>query len=121
LTAASNALNVPTDNEIGAAQRYLHEVTLANSLAGMAAPAWLGPLANNFNQLTANVDQITANVNQIKGDVQLVLARQANDRIVRLNHAELERNTGVTTYQAKQKEVCSLSAISNPKFIITRL
>jgi hypothetical protein len=97
----SNAPNIPTDNEIGAAQRYSHEVTVANSLAGMAAPAWLGPFANNFNQLVANVD--------------LVLARQANDRIVRLNHAELMRNTGVTAYRAKQKEVHSLSpTISDP-------
>jgi hypothetical protein len=108
LIAVSNAPNIPTDNEIGTAQRYSHEVTLANSLAGMAAPAWLGPFANNFNQLVANFDLL-------RGDIQQVLARQANDRIVRLNHAELMRNTGVTAYRAKQKEVRCLSAsISDP-------
>jgi hypothetical protein len=63
-----------------------------------AAPAWLGSFANNFNQLLQNV-------NQMQISLQRVEARQENARIGRFNHLELARNTGVTTYQAKQKEV----------------
>jgi hypothetical protein len=80
---------------------------LASSLAGIlaAAPAWLGPFANNFNQLLQNVNQMQISIDQVQISLQRVEARQENARIGRFNHLELARNTGVTTYQAKQKEV----------------
>ncbi|KAF8240781.1 hypothetical protein L208DRAFT_1230424, partial [Tricholoma matsutake] len=95
------------DNDIGAAEQYEHEVVLASSLAGIwvAPPPWLGPFTNNFNQLLQNMNQMQISINQVQISLQHVEPRQENARIGRFNHLELTHNTGVTTYQAKQKEV----------------
>jgi hypothetical protein len=86
-----------TDDEIGAAELYLHESVLRTSLGGAAAPPWLDVFANTLDQIRQAVERIEKSQKHTSAVIE-------NMRIAKAN-VELARNTGSTSYLAKQKEV----------------
>ena len=86
-----------TDDEIGAAELYLHESVLKTSLGGAAAPPWLDVFVNTMNQIRQTVERIEQSQKRTSAVIE-------NMRIAKSN-VELAKNTGSTSYLAKQKEV----------------
>ena len=87
-----------TDDEIGAAELYLHESVLKTSLGGAAAPPWLDVFINTQNQIQQTVKWIEQSQKHMSAVIE-------NMRIAKSN-VELVKNMGSTSYLAKQKEVC---------------
>lgn len=79
---------------------------------GAAPPQWLAqfmavpPLW--MAQFIGNVDQ---NFNQMQAGFARIEARQVNVGISRLNRLEMENNSGLIAYRAKQKVVSRLFEI----------
>ena len=107
-----------TDNEIGAAELFLHETVLKTSLGGEAAPPWLDVFVETLNGIRQAVDQMEESQNRTRQTVERIeqtveriergqnrtSAILENMRIAKSN-VELAKNTGITSYLAKQKEV----------------
>lgn len=95
-----------TDNDIGSAERYHQNTILSNTMMGAVPPPWLAPFMAAPPQWLAqafgNLNQNLANLNQ---NVACIAAQQANGRISRLNKLEIENNSGLVAYRAKQKEI----------------
>jgi hypothetical protein len=87
-----------TDNDIGAAELYLHETVLRTSLGGAAAPPWLEVFFNTLNDIQQTVKHTSAVIE--------------NMRIAKSN-VDLAKRTGSTSYIAKQKEVCLIQMQTN--------
>ena len=84
-----------TDDEIGAAELFHHEGVLRTSLGGAGAPPWLDVFVNTLNDVKQTVNRTSAVIE--------------NMRIGKSNE-ELAKNTGSTSYRAKQKEVCRVDS-----------
>jgi hypothetical protein len=107
-----------TDAEIGAAELYLHESVLKTSLGRAAAPPWLEAFVDTLHQIQQTVEQIeqdqkrtTAAIQNIERSQRRTSAVIENMRIAKSN-VELAKNTGSTSYLAKQKEVRCASVYS---------
>ena len=87
-----------TDDEIGAAELYHHESILRASLGGPDAPPWLDELIDDLRHTRQTVDRIELSQKRTSAVIE-------NMRIAKSN-VELAKSTGITSYNAKQKEVC---------------
>jgi len=97
LISATHSTTRATDHEIGTAELYHHESVLRTSLGGAAAPPWLAAFANTLDHIQQTVKWIEQNEKHMSAVIE-------NMRITKSN-VELVRNTGITAYCAKQKEV----------------
>lgn len=100
-----------TNDEIGAAELYLHESVLKTSLGGAAAPPWLDVFVNTLNDMRQTIERIEQGQDRTQEAVERIershnrtSAIMENMRIAKSN-VELAEHTGIASYQAKQKEV----------------
>lgn len=112
MVLASQSEICATDDEIGAAELYLHESILKTSLGGAVAPPWLDVFVNTLHDMQQTIERIEESQNRIQQTVERIERSQnrtsaviENMRIAKSN-VELAKDTGSASYLTKQKEVC---------------
>ena len=96
--SGSRCENHATDDDIGAAELYLHESVLRTSLGGAAAPPWLDAFVNTLDQMRQSIERIEQSQKYTSAVIDNIMIAKANVEL---------RSTGSTPYLAKQKVVCS--------------
>ena len=103
-----------TDDEIGAAELYHHESVLKTSLGGEGPAPWLNEIIDTLRRIEQNQTRMSAVIKRTSAVLE-------NMRIAGSN-VLLAKNTGSTSYCAKQKEVrCAtlLVVVSSSSAIVT--
>lgn len=103
-----------TDDEIGAAELYHHESVLKTSLGGEGPAPWLNEIIDTLRRIEQNQTRMSAVIKRTSAVLE-------NMRIAGSN-VLLAKNTGSTSYRAKQKEVrCAtlLVVVSSSSAIVT--